>query len=210
MKIGFARVSTEKQSLENQEQRLRAEGCKEIYAEKISGAAEISKRTELENMLRALREGDIVVATKIDRIARSTRQLLQIADEIQSKGAQLKFLDNPIDTTTPSGKLIFEVLSAISSFERELIVSRTVEGLEHARSKGIVLGRPSGTLPEIDRKIKARWKSGESWKSIGDDYESVGKQSIAASKSGEKKSRKKKWKKLFLVTRHARSRDSFI
>ena len=170
MKIGFARVSTEKQSLENQEQRLRAEGCKEIYAEKISGAAEISKRTELENMLRALREGDIVVATKIDRIARSTRQLLQIADEIQSKGAQLKFLDNPIDTTTPSGKLIFEVLSAISSFERELIVSRTVEGLEHARSKGKVLGRPSGTLPEIDRKIKARWKSGESWKSIGDDY----------------------------------------
>ena len=170
MKIGFARVSTEKQSLENQEQRLRAEGCKEIYAEKISGAAEISKRTELENMLRALREGDIVVATKIDRIARSTRQLLQIADEIQSKGAQLKFLDNPIDTTTPSGKLIFEVLSAISSFERELIVSRTVEGLEHARSKGKVLGRPSGTLPEIDRKIKARWKSGESWKAIGDDY----------------------------------------
>jgi DNA invertase Pin-like site-specific DNA recombinase len=170
MKIGFARVSTEKQSLENQEQRLRAEGCKEIYAEKISGAAEISKRTELENMLRALREGDIVIATKIDRIARSTRQLLQIADEIQSKGAQLKFLDNPIDTTTPSGKLIFEVLSAISSFERELIVSRTVEGLEHARSKGKVLGRPSGTLPEIDRKIKARWKSGESWKSIGDDY----------------------------------------
>ena len=170
MKIGFARVSTEKQSLQNQEQRLRAEGCKEIYAEKISGAAEISKRTELENMLRALREGDIVVATKIDRIARSTRQLLQIADEIQSKGAQLKFLDNPIDTTTPSGKLIFEVLSAISSFERELIVSRTVEGLEHARSKGKVLGRPSGTLPEIDRKIKARWKSGESWKSIGDDY----------------------------------------
>ena len=170
MKIGFARVSTEKQSLQNQEQRLRAEGCKEIYSEKISGAAEISKRTELENMLRALREGDIVVATKIDRIARSTRQLLQIADEIQSKGAQLKFLDNPIDTTTPSGKLIFEVLSAISSFERELIVSRTVEGLEHARSKGKVLGRPSGTLPEIDRKIKARWKSGESWKSIGDDY----------------------------------------
>ena len=170
MKIGFARVSTEKQSLENQEQRLRAEGCKEIYSEKISGAAEISKRTELENMLRALREGDIVVATKIDRIARSTRQLLQIADEIQSKGAQLKFLDNPIDTTSPSGKLIFEVLSAISSFERELIVSRTVEGLEHARSKGKVLGRPSGTLPEIDRKIKARWKSGESWKSIGDDY----------------------------------------
>jgi len=170
MKIGFARVSTEKQSLENQEQRLRAEGCKEIYAEKISGAAEISKRTELENMLRALREGDIVVATKIDRIARSTRQLLQIADEIQSKGAQLKFLDNPIDTTTPSGKLIFEVLSAISSFERELIVSRTVEGLEHARSKGTVLGRPSGTSTEIDRKIKARWKSGESWKSIGDDY----------------------------------------
>ena len=170
MKIGFARVSTEKQSLENQEQRLRAEGCKEIYAEKISGAAEISKRTELENMLRALREGDIVVATKIDRIARSTRQLLQIADEIQSKGAQLKFLDNPIDTTTPSGKLIFEVLSAISSCERELLVSRTVEGLEHARSKGKVLGRPSGTLPEIDRKIKARWKSGESWKSIGDDY----------------------------------------
>ena len=170
MKIGFARVSTEKQSLENQEQRLRAEGCKEIYAEKISGAAEISKRTELENMLRALREGDIVVATKIDRIARSTRQLLQIADEIQSKGAQLKFLDNPIDTTTPSGKLIFEVLSAISSFERELIVSRTAEGLEHARSKGTVLGRPSGTSTEIDRKIKARWKSGESWKSIGDDY----------------------------------------
>ena len=170
MKIGFARVSTEKQSLENQEQRLRAEGCKEIYSEKISGAAEISKRTELENMLRALREGDIVVATKIDRIARSTRQLLQIADEIQSKGAQLKLLDNPIDTPTPSGKLIFEVLSAISSFERELIVSRTVEGLEHARSKGKVLGRPSGTLPEIDRKIKARWKSGESWKSIGDDY----------------------------------------
>ena len=170
MKIGFARVSTEKQSLENQEQRLRAEGCKEIYAERISGAAEISKRTELENMLRALREGDIVVATKIDRIARSTRQLLQIADEIQSKGAQLKFLDNPIDTTTPSGKLIFEVLSAISSFERELIVSRTAEGLEHARSKGTVLGRPSGTSTEIDRKIKARWKSGESWKSIGDDY----------------------------------------
>ena len=170
MKIGFARVSTEKQSLQNQEQRLRAEGCKEIYSEKISGAAEISKRTELENMLRALREGDIVVATKIDRIARSTRQLLQIADEIQSKGAQLKFLDNPIDTTTPSGKLIFEVLSAISSFERELIVSRTAEGLEHARSKGTVLGRPSGTSTEIDRKIKARWKSGESWKSIGDDY----------------------------------------
>ena len=170
MKIGFARISTNHQSNQAQVERLNDAGCEKIFEERASGGLDIDKRTKLQECLSHLREGDILCCTKLDRIARSTTQLLKIAEYVNKVGAELQFLDSPIDTTTPAGKLVFEILGAIASFERELIVARTKEGLEHARNQGKVIGRPKRTNEEIDRKIKARWKSGESWKSIGEDY----------------------------------------
>lgn len=139
--IGYARVSTSGQTLDAQLEQLEAAGCVSVFQETMSGAR--SDRPELKKALDALVEGDVLIVTRLDRLARSTRDLLDIVHTIETKGAKLKALtDSWADTTTPTGKLILTVLGGLAEFERSLIAERTAEGRERARRAGRRLGRP--------------------------------------------------------------------
>lgn len=138
-KIGYARVSTSDQSLTAQIQALNAIGCQHLYQEELSG--KITDRPQLKALLEYIREGDIVVVTKLDRLARSTKDLLSIADDIQEKGAGLEVLNIQLDTTTPTGKLMLTLLGAIAEFEREIMLERQQEGIVIAKAEGKYKGR---------------------------------------------------------------------
>lgn len=140
MIIGYARVSTDDQSLDSQLDALKAAGAERIFADKITGTAR--SRPELDRLLDQLRQGDVITVTKYDRLARSLRDLLEIVDTIQAHGAGFRSLAEDIDTTTPAGRLVFHVFASIAQFERERISERTKEGLEAARKRGRVGGRP--------------------------------------------------------------------
>jgi DNA invertase Pin-like site-specific DNA recombinase len=141
MLIGYARVSTDDQHLDHQRAALRAAGCHRIYAEKVSGAKR--DRPELARMLDHLREGDVVVATRLDRLARSTRDLLEIAELLNRAGAGLRSLAEPwADTTSAAGKMVLTIFAGIAEFERSLIAERTSTGRAAARQKGVRFGRP--------------------------------------------------------------------
>ena len=140
MIIGYARVSTEDQSLEGQLDALKVAGAERIFADKITGTAR--SRPELDRLLDQLRQGDVITVTKYDRLARSLRHLLDIVDTIQARGAGFRSLAEDIDTTTPAGRLVFHVFASIAQFERERISERTKEGLDAARKRGRVGGRP--------------------------------------------------------------------
>ena len=140
MIIGYARVSTDDQSLDGQLDALKAAGAEKVFADKITGTART--RPELDRLLDQLRQGDVITVTKYDRLARSLRDLLDIVDTIQARGAGFRSLAEDIDTTTPAGRLVFHVFASIAQFERERISERTKEGLEAARKRGRVGGRP--------------------------------------------------------------------
>ena len=140
MIIGYARVSTDDQSLDGQLDALKAAGAERIFADKITGTAR--SRPELDRLLDQLRQGDVITVTKYDRLARSLRDLLDIVDTIQAHGAGFRSLAEDIDTTTPAGRLVFHVFASIAQFERERISERTKEGLAAARKRGRVGGRP--------------------------------------------------------------------
>jgi DNA invertase Pin-like site-specific DNA recombinase len=140
MIIGYARVSTEDQNLDGQLDALKTAGAERIFADKITGTAR--SRPELDRLLDQLRQGDVITVTKYDRLARSLRDLLYIVDTIQAHGAGFRSLAEDIDTTTPAGRLVFHVFASIAQFERERISERTKEGLEAARKRGRIGGRP--------------------------------------------------------------------
>ncbi len=140
MIIGYARVSTEDQKLDAQTDALEAAGAGRIFSDKITGTSK--RRPELDKLIDQLRDGDVVVVTKYDRLARSLRDLLAIVEEIRERGAGFRSLAEDIDTTTPAGRLIFHVFASIAQFERERISERTKEGLDAARKRGRVGGRP--------------------------------------------------------------------
>jgi DNA invertase Pin-like site-specific DNA recombinase len=152
MILGYARVSTKDQNLDGQRDALTTAGAERIFEEKVTGTAR--SRTELERMLKDLRSGDVVVVTKYDRLARSLKDLLEIVDAIQSKGAGFRSLGEDIDTTTPSGRLVFHVFASIAQFERERIIERTKEGLEAARRRGRIGGRPPALTPAQKDEVK--------------------------------------------------------
>lgn len=137
--IGYARVSTSEQSLEAQLEQLKAAGVERIYEEKISGVKK--DRPELAAMLDYVREGDSVIITKLDRIGRSTRHLLEIVETLKSKGVEFKVLNINLDTSTPTGKLMLTMLAAVASFEREMMLERQQEGISIARAAGKYKGR---------------------------------------------------------------------
>lgn len=141
MIIGYARVSTEDQNLDGQLDALKAAGAERVFADRITGTAR--SRPELDRLLDQLRKGDVITVTKYDRLARSLRDLLDIVDSIQARGAGFRSLAEDIDTTTPAGRLVFHVFASIAQFERERISERTREGLKAARKRGRVGGRPS-------------------------------------------------------------------
>ena len=140
MIIGYARVSTDDQSLDSQTDALSAAGAEKVFADKISGSRRV--RPELDKMLEQLREGDVVTVTKYDRLARSLKDLLEIVEAIRDRGAGFRSLAEDIDTTTPAGRLVFHVFASIAQFERERISERTKEGLVSARKRGRIGGRP--------------------------------------------------------------------
>ena len=131
MIIGYARVSTDDQNLDAQLDALTAAGAERIFADKISGVS--LRRPELNRLLDQLREGDVIVVTKYDCLARSLRDLLEIVEAIRAHGAGFRSLAEEIDTTTPAGRLIFHVFASIAHFERRRIAERTREGLAAAR-----------------------------------------------------------------------------
>ena len=135
--VGYARVSTIGQSLDTQLQAL-AE-CSTIFQEKVSGARD--NRPQLAQLLNFVREGDVVLVTKLDRLARNTRHLLEISEYLQSKRVALRILNLGINTSTPTGKLMLTMIGAIATFERELMLERQAEGIELAKQRGVYKGR---------------------------------------------------------------------
>lgn len=155
--IGYARVSTSGQTLAIQLDHLEAEGCDLVFQETMSGAR--SDRPELAKALAVLTEGDSLVVTRLDRLARSTFDLLAIVRTVEDRGARLKSLAEAwADTTTPTGRLILTVLGGLAEFERSLIKERTAEGRVRARREGRRLGRPPLLTPH-QRSLIVQWRT---------------------------------------------------
>lgn len=142
MYVGYARVSTGNQNLESQIMALKEAGCVNIFEEKKSGKS-TDDRTELANALKFLRKGDVFVVTRLDRVARSVKDLFDIINTLDSKGVKFKATTQDIDTTTPHGKLMLSVLGAVAEFETDLRAERQKEGIANAKAKGVRLGRPT-------------------------------------------------------------------
>ena len=158
--FGYARVSSDGQSLSLQDLQLRAAGAAKVFAEKISGAA--SDRPQLARLLNQVEEGDVVLVTRLDRLARSTRDLLNALALIAKAGAAFRSLGDPwCDTTSAHGRLMLTVLGGLAEFERELIRSRTGEGRERARDRGVKFGRPRKLSSFQRKEALARLQNGE-------------------------------------------------
>ena len=163
--IGYARVSTGGQCLQSQTEALHSAGSAKIYSEKMSGA--YSDRPQLAKAIAALGQGDTLVVCKLDRLARSTRDLLNTLDAIGKAGATFKSLaDQWADTTTPHGRLMLTVLGGLAEFERHLILTRTAEGRTRAQANGVRFGRkPSLTAYQRAEALRRR-AAGETLTSI--------------------------------------------
>jgi DNA invertase Pin-like site-specific DNA recombinase len=146
-RVGYARCSSQSQSTAEQERRLAEAGCDLVRAEKESGKS-AAARPELQTVLAFLRPGDALVVTRLDRLARSVRDLCEISARLDAAGASLVVLDQSVDTTTPAGKMFFHVLGAVAEFERELTRERQAAGIAAARRDGRSLG---GRKRSIDR-----------------------------------------------------------
>jgi DNA invertase Pin-like site-specific DNA recombinase len=165
---GYARVSTEGQSLAAQIAELKAAKCDKIFQEKISGAR--SDRKQLARLMAILGKGDLLVITRLDRLARSTRDLLNTLGTIGEAGAGFKSLaDTWADTTTAHGRLMLTVLGGIAEFERELIKARTGEGRKRAKANGVKFGRPAKLTPHQKREAIKRREAGEAHTDIARD-----------------------------------------
>ncbi len=153
MKIGYARVSTQEQNIDLQPDALRKFECVLIYQEKKSGKN--SERPELKKMLQSIREGDVLVIWKLDRLGRSLRDLIQLVGQLQEKKVDFVSLQDSINTSTPQGRLFFHIGAAFAEFEREIIRERTLAGLTSARARGRVGGRPKGLSKEATKTALA-------------------------------------------------------
>lgn len=151
MKFGYARTSTKEQNPERQLHRLKGNGAEKIFQDIESGSKR--KRTELDRMLGQLREGDQVIVLTLDRLSRSLRDLLEIVEQIEQSGADLMAINENIDTSSPSGKLMFHIFGVIAEFERDRIRERVREGIASARAKGRVGGRPPALTEEQKRAV---------------------------------------------------------
>ncbi|NQV69271.1 MAG: recombinase family protein [Pseudohongiella sp.] len=157
--VGYARVSSEGQSTENQIERLEQYGCDKIFFENYSGAN--TDREQFNAIMDYVREGDAFVVTKLDRLARSAMDLGKTAEILQQKNVDLVVLDQDIDTTTPTGKLMFTMIGAFAEFERDLIRERCREGIERAKAKGIKFGRRAKLSSKQLATMKEEYHSGD-------------------------------------------------
>src|ERR1700685_1984826 len=166
---GYARVSADGQSLTAQVAELKAANCQRIYQEKISGAR--ADRKQLTRLIAGLDKGDVLVVTRLDRLARSTRDLLNLLGAVAEKGAGFKSLrDTWADTTTAHGRLMLVILGGLAEFERELIRTRAGEGREGAKARGIILGRKPKLTSHQRREAIARREAGEVLTEIARSY----------------------------------------
>jgi len=169
MIVGYARVSTDGQTLDAQRHSLKAAGAERTFAEKVSGAK--TDRRELAKAIEALGIGDVLLVTRLDRLARSTRDLLNLLATIADKGAGFKSLaDAWADTTTPHGRLMLTVLGGLAEFERELIRARTDEGRKRAQARGVRFGRKLKLTPHQIAEALQRREAGEALVEIGRSY----------------------------------------
>jgi DNA invertase Pin-like site-specific DNA recombinase len=169
MIYGYARVSTDGQSLDTQVKQLRAAGAQKVFRETASGAQ--TDRPQLRRALSQLTEGDVLSVTRLDRLARSTRDLLNTLATIAGKGAGFRSLnDTWADTTTPHGRLMLTVLGRPAEFERELIRARTGEGRERAKARGVKMGRRPKLTDHQKREALKRCDAGEPMREIARTY----------------------------------------
>ena len=157
---GYARVSTNGQDLAAQEAELMAAGAAKVFKEKVSGAK--TNRAELAKLIRRLEPGDVLIVTRLDRLARSTRDLLNVLAAVGEHEAGFRSLrDAWADTTTPHGRLMLIVLGGLAEFERELILARTSDGRTRAKARGVRFGRPAALTPHQRQEALKRLGSGE-------------------------------------------------
>jgi DNA invertase Pin-like site-specific DNA recombinase len=154
MIYGYARVSTTDQNLTVQEETLKAAGCDVVRAEKVSGTS-MSGRVELRNLLDFIRPGDELVITRIDRLARSCKDLQDIVAELDEKEVSLRATEQPIDTSTAAGKCFFDMLGVFASFETNLRKERQAEGIAKAKANGVYRGRKASVDVERVKELKA-------------------------------------------------------
>jgi DNA invertase Pin-like site-specific DNA recombinase len=165
---GYARVSTDGQTLAAQDAQLHAAGCAKVYSEKFGAK---TYRPERAKVLKRLHPGDVLVVTRLDRLARSTRDLLNILDTVGKAGADFKSLgDAWADTTTPHGRLMLTVLGGLAEFERELILARTSDSRSRAMVKGVKFGRPPSLTPHQRREAIQRLTNGEVQADVARSY----------------------------------------
>lgn len=151
--VGYARVSSVGQSLDVQLSKLSDYGCVKIYQEKRSGKT--TDRPELKKCLNYVRDGDVLVITKLDRLARSTFHLTQLAEDLSNNGVELVVLDQHIDTSTPTGKLLFNVLASIAEFETEIRKERQLDGIAKAKNNGVKFGAKAKLTEQQIEELKA-------------------------------------------------------
>jgi DNA invertase Pin-like site-specific DNA recombinase len=169
MKYGYARVSTDGQSVDAQVRQLTKAGCKTVFREVASGAK--TDRTQLRQLLDQLEAGDVLTVTRLDRLARSTRDLLNTLATITGKKAGFRSLgDTWADTTTSDGRLMLTVLGGLAEFDRDLIRARTTEGRERAKARGVKMGRKPKLTPHQRQEILRRKEDGEAVREIARSY----------------------------------------
>src|SRR5262252_2674503 len=167
---GYARVSSDGQCLDAQQEALAAAGAAKIFAEKLSGAS-ATNRKELARVLAKLEPGDVLLVTRLDRLARSTRDLLNVLDAVGKAGAGFRSLaDAWADTTSAHGRLMLTVLGGLAEFERELIKARTEDGRKRAQARGVRFGRKLKLTPHQRQEALARREAGEALTEIGRSY----------------------------------------
>ncbi|MCA9940037.1 MAG: recombinase family protein [Anaerolineales bacterium] len=166
--IGYARVSSVGQSLDVQLEKLAQAGCEKVFEEKRSGTSD--KRPRLQACLEYVREGDTLVVTRLDRLARSTLHLCQIAAELEKKGVALQVLDQSIDTNDATGRLLFNMLGAIAQFETEIRAERQMEGILKAKANGVQFGRRKKLKAGEVQELRQRRREGELIKTLMKEY----------------------------------------
>ncbi len=165
-RIGYARVSSVGQSLDVQLEKLKQ--CDKIYQEKKSGVT--GKRPQLAACLDYVRDGDTLVITRLDRLARSTLHLCQLAEALQRKGVQLQVVDQQIDTSDATGRLLFNMLGAIAQFETELRAERQMDGIQNAKARGVRFGRQKTLTAQQIADVITRRGEGTSIRTLMKDY----------------------------------------
>jgi DNA invertase Pin-like site-specific DNA recombinase len=167
--FGYARVSTNGQDLAAQDAELRSAGCAKTFKEKASGAK--TDRPELAKAISKLEPGDVLVVTRLDRLARSTRDLLNVLDELGKRGAGFRSLkDSWADTTSAHGRLMLTILGGLAEFERELIRARTGEGRKRAKARGVRFGRPRKLTPHQRQEALQRLHAGETMADVARSF----------------------------------------